>query len=145
MEDWTIVAVGAVLGSSQILAVWAAIRARRAAEGLEQRTAALGDAIALLTETSEAGFHAVATELIRVASGRPVRAASTRAATTRVRAAARRGASPSEIAAEEQMSEGEVRLRLHLGDPPAASIAHDRAPRTRQARPQGAGRVGAEE
>lgn len=145
MDVWTIVTAGAVVGGSQLLVVWAATSARRAAGRLEQRTAALADALALLTETSEAGFHAVASELIRGAAGRPVRTASPRATTTRVRAAARRGASPSEIAADEQMSEGEVRLRLHLGESSAVSVAHDRAPRQHQARSQTAAHTGTRE
>jgi hypothetical protein len=110
----------AVVAGSQAVAVWAAVSARRTVTLLEQRTSALADALVLLTETSESGFHAVATEVMRHGSGRPARAAAQRSATSRVRAAARRGATPSDIAVQEGVSEGEVRLRLHLGDASAA-------------------------
>ena len=66
-------------------------------------------AVALLTDTSEGAFQSVAQQLERVTTA-PSRTRRTPAR----RAAARKGQSIAEIAAIEGVSEGEVRLRLHL-------------------------------
>jgi hypothetical protein len=98
-------------GAVQVALLWYVRASRRAQLALEARLARQNDALALLTETSEAGFAAVARELERgAAAAKPARRPSTRRLTT----AARKGRSAGEIAAAEQMSEGEVRLRLHL-------------------------------
>ena len=105
------------------------VRALRHTVELEQRVVRLQEGINLLTDTTETGFRQVAGEIERLsaasASSSPVgkataqrRAASpvARPTAVRLRAAARRGSSVKEIAAAEQVSEGEVRLRLSLAD-----------------------------
>ena len=82
----------------------------------DQRLAHLTDALSLLTETAEIGFRANASEI-----GRLGERAASNTATGRVLSAVRRGRSVPQIAADEEMSEGEVRLRLHLADRPASS------------------------
>ena len=91
---------------------------RRKVRSLDGRVAHLSAAMALLTDTLEGGLHDVAREVSRLATVQPaaaVSAAAPRNRTTtqrRVRGAAKRGQSVREIAAAEQMSEGEVRLML---------------------------------
>ena len=91
---------------------------RRKVRNLDGRVAHLSAAMALLTDTLEGGLHDVAREVSRL-SAQPSPAAMAVAAprnrtTTqrRVRGAAKRGHSVRDIAAAEQMSEGEVRLML---------------------------------
>jgi hypothetical protein len=90
---------------------WQTIATHRALASLEGRLARQADALALLTETSETGFAAVAQELARRA---PAPAPPRAPAARRVAVAAKRGKSITEIADAERMSEGEVHLRLQL-------------------------------
>lgn len=88
----------------------------------EERLGHMGDTMTLLTETIETGFRAMAVEIERLAAAESPRAdARTRA--TRMATAARRGRSVQQIAAEEHVSEGEVRLRLHLSEQARATKA----------------------
>ena len=101
------------------------VRALRHTVELEQRVARLQEGINLLADTTETGFRQVAAEIERLsgtATPQPVAAtaASTRPTAARLRAATRRGRSVKEIAAAEQVSEGEVRLRLSLADASAS-------------------------
>jgi hypothetical protein len=113
-----------VLSTGVILLVAARlVRALRHTVELEQRVARLQEGLNLLTDTTETGFRQVATELERLAApgGQPVvhqptPAPAARPTAARLRAATRRGRSVKEIAATEQVSEGEVRLRLSLAD-----------------------------
>jgi hypothetical protein len=96
----------------------------------QRRMARLGDRIAhmtaglsLLTDTVEGGLRDVAQEIERLAAAKTATTAKpkTRAVTQRrVSTAARRGRSVQDIAAEEKMSESEVRLRLQLAGAAAA-------------------------
>ena len=91
---------------------------RRKVRNLDGRVAHLSAAMALLTDTLEGGLHDVAREVSRLASAQPSAVATVPAprnrVTTqrRVRGAAKRGHTVRDIAAAEQMSEGEVRLML---------------------------------
>jgi hypothetical protein len=118
--------VGLVLAVLFVQAVlaWRLVIAHRAAARMEARLASHGQALSLLTDTSENGFGAIARELERLATAtaKPARRPSTR----RVAAAARNGRSVRDIAASERVSEGEVRLRLHLAGHESAGIAADR-------------------
>ena len=119
-----LLAVGVAIPTG--LLVWHTLATRRTVVALESRLARQADALALLTETSESGFAAIAQEMARIgsASAKVQRAPSVRRMTT----AAQRGRSLTEIAAAEQMSEGEVHLRLQL----ARQAAADRGVRKRQ-------------
>jgi DNA-directed RNA polymerase specialized sigma24 family protein len=96
----------------QAILAWRLIVTHRAIARVNARLVNQGEALSLLTDTSENGFGAIARELQRLAvtDAKPAR----RPTTKRVASAARRGRSVTEIAATERVSEGEVRLRLHL-------------------------------
>ena len=114
-----------VLGALGLIAAVQAVMLWRCARGLsrlqpiEARVTQVGDALSLLTDTTESAFRAVALELGKARST-PARAVSVRR-TTRVARAAGKGKSVAEIAAVEDVAEGEVRLRLHMANenPPA--------------------------
>jgi hypothetical protein len=94
-----------------------ATRALTRVGSLETRLERIGDAVTLLTDTTESAFRAVAAEMSR----RPAPAAAvTRAASAarsrRIASAARKGKSVAEIAAAEEVAESEVRLRLHVAN-----------------------------
>ena len=103
-----------IAGASVLQAgfLWRLVVAHRSVSQLEARMARHGEALSLLTDTSESGFAAVARELERLSA--PGTKTTRRASTRRVTGAARKGRKVSDIAAAEQMSEGEVRLRLQL-------------------------------
>jgi hypothetical protein len=105
--------------------VWMHVQHQAALERLDDRMAHLLAGVSLLTDTTEGALRDVATEINRMATAgsiatspgttdalrpRPARAATQR----RISGAARRGTAVQDIAATEQMSEGEVRLRLEL-------------------------------
>lgn len=95
------------------------MQALRVIVRLELHVTRLQEGINLLTDTVELGFRQTATELERVstlAQGLRPPAPPARATTARVKAASARGRSVREIATQEQVSEGEVRLRLTLAD-----------------------------
>jgi hypothetical protein len=99
------------------------VRALRHTVELEQRVTRLQEGINLLTDTAETGFRQVAAEIERLSTAAASAAAPapvTRPTAVRLRAATRRGRSVKDIAAAEQVSEGEVRLRLSLADAGAA-------------------------
>jgi len=104
-----------LLQMAGLIAMWLQ---RRKVRNLDGRVAHLSAAMALLTDTLEGGLHDVAREVSRLSAQpssavTPVVARSTRtAAQRRVKGAAKRGHSVRDIAAAEQMSEGEVRLML---------------------------------
>lgn len=113
-----LVATGALL-----LVATRLVRALRHTVELEGRIARLQEGLNLLTDTTETGFRQVAAEVERLALlTRPVAAAAAPAApvarptAARLRAASRHGRTVKEIAAAEQVSEGEVRLRLSLAE-----------------------------
>jgi hypothetical protein len=108
----------------QAVLVWRLLTTHRALNRVHARLTNHGEALSLLTDTSENGFGAIARELDRLATPdvKPARRASTR----RVATAARKGRSVTDIAAAERVSEGEVRLRLHLAGHVPADMAADR-------------------
>jgi len=94
---------------------------------LEGRVSRLAEAVSLLTDTAETGFRALgeraqepAVAKVARRQGRPAKATNT----GRVVRAARRGKTVAEIAAAEQVSEGEVRLRLSLADAAGRETRH---------------------
>ncbi len=94
------------------------VKALRHTVELEQRIARLQEGLNLLTDTTETGFRQVAAEVERLSglAGAPVATPVTRPTAARLRAATRHGRSVKEIAAAEQVSEGEVRLRLSIAE-----------------------------
>jgi hypothetical protein len=104
-----------VVALVQTLLLWRASRALGRLHVVESRVEKFGDALTLLTDTTESAFRVVASEINRTPAVRAVSGASA-ARTAKVARAARRGTSVTEIAAAEEMAEGEVRLRLHLAN-----------------------------
>jgi hypothetical protein len=97
----------------QTALLWRVFRVVGAVERADERLAHFAGALALLTETTESGFRSMALEIGRL--GRwGAAGASSRSTNGRVARAARKGRSVAEIAAAEDVSEGEVRLRLRL-------------------------------
>ncbi|MBI4475682.1 MAG: hypothetical protein HY654_00825 [Acidobacteria bacterium] len=131
-------AIGVVVMTVQAWLLWRLSRQMGEAARVGTRMTTLGEALSLLTETSEAGFAALAKELNRIADerrpGPPPRAPqrdgtgrrsskhvsrhgrNNDAVTSRLIAATRRGKSLQEVAAAERVSEGEARLRLTLAE-----------------------------
>ncbi len=116
MMAWTGAGAAIVIGAAWALMLWKTVRAMRAMAGLEARVARLTEAITLLADTTESGFRTVGDQLSAQAEPRPSTAANRprRTTTGRVSRAARLGVPAAEIAAAEQVSEGEVQLRLHM-------------------------------
>ena len=115
-------AVGITLTLVAGLSWW--ITARRTAarlEALEHRLTQLTAGIALLTDTTEGGLRDIAVEVGRFTPSAPAAKPRRAATQRRIAGAARRGRSVQEIAATENVSEGEVRLRLNLDN---QSLAH---------------------
>jgi hypothetical protein len=82
----------------------------------EDRLARLSVTMTLLTDTTETCFQVIASQLELEQSEKVGSTAARSARQRRVVGAARRGRSVTEIAADEEVAEGEVRLRLHLAD-----------------------------
>ena len=127
----TLIAVGLAAGAIFLLQgwiLWRLLGAVGVVQRMDEKLAHFGDALTLLTETAEGGFRAVASELDRAGlqaatpAGvkKPVLPKPTSA---RMTAAAKRGRSVEEIASTEQVSEGEVRLRLSMAGSCAGSSA----------------------
>ena len=128
----TLIAVGLAAGAIFLVQgwiLWRLLGAVGVVQRMDEKLAHFCDALTLLTETAEGGFRAVASELDRAGlqaatpAGvkKPVLPKPTSA---RMTAAAKRGRSVEEIASTEQVSEGEVRLRLHLAKQAAAAKAN---------------------
>ena len=103
---------------------------RKRQRRVDARLAQLTAALALLTDTMETGFQDVVRQASRApqeAEVRPAQRARTNAQ-RRVKSAARRGRPVEQIAAAEQLSEGEVHLMLQMsgGQPPATPHAEMR-------------------
>ncbi len=129
-----VVGILSVLCVAQAALLFKVLRVLSVVDQAEDRLAHFSGALALLTETTEEGFRAMALEVARRGPAARPRSDEThrlvaepgpapRVTTSRVVRAVRSGRSVPEIAADEEVSEGEVRLRL--------SLAADTAPRPR--------------
>jgi hypothetical protein len=107
---------------AQTAVIWRLSRRIRGAERLDRRLSHFAEALALLTDTTEAGLANVATELEQAGRQRVLRPAAPRsngrsttprATARRIATAASSGRAVADIAADESMSESEV--LLHLG------------------------------
>ncbi|HEV8210288.1 MAG TPA: hypothetical protein VGP77_09215 [Vicinamibacterales bacterium] len=100
--------------AAQAVAIWRMSRALRGAARLNERLSHFAEALALLTDTTETGLSNVAAELERSGHRRAARSVSRGAAAKRIVTAARRGQAIGDIAANEAMSESEIRLHLSM-------------------------------
>jgi len=103
----------AVLALCQTLVLWRLSKRMKAVSRVNDRLAQFAEALALLTDTTEAGLATVAAELEEPGRRRSSRT-TTRSASRRIATAARRGQAIEEIAAAEGLSASEVRLHLHM-------------------------------
>ena len=115
MELYLIIAVG-TLAVVQIAAGYLIVQQQRVITGFDERFRNLTAGISLLTDTTEVGLRDVAQEVNRLGSMTTERPRARAAAQRRITTAAKRGQSVQEIASSEQVSEGEVMLRLQLAD-----------------------------
>ena len=109
--------LGTVAGGALLLGgglVWVHVQTQKAIERLDDRVSHLLAGVSLLTDTTEGALRDVATEITRLASVKDATRPTPRTTQRRVTTAARRGRSVQDIVAAEQVSEGEVRLRLQL-------------------------------
>ena len=113
--EWLLAMVGGAALLILAAIVWVHVQMQAAVERLDDRMAHLLAGVSLLTDTTEGALRDVGTEIIRLAGMAEAPRPRARAATQRrVASAARRGRTVQDIAAAEQVSEGEVRLRLQL-------------------------------
>ena len=111
-----VVGIGAAAVVQTVL-VWRATRAVARLAAIEARVEKFGDALTLLTDTTESAFRAVATEMTRQPAVAAKAAPAVSAARTRrITRAVTRGATIQQIAAAEEVAEGEVRLRLQMAN-----------------------------
>jgi hypothetical protein len=89
-------------------------RQQRALDRVGARMTHLIAGMSLLTDTTETGLRDVATEIGRAGTTSSARPRPRAATQRRIASAARRGQSVQEIAAAEQVSEGEISLRLQI-------------------------------
>lgn len=95
--------------------IWTHVQQQSAIDRLDDRVAHLMAGVSLLTDTTEGALRDVAIEIGRLAATSDTRRPETPAASrSRINGAARRGRTVQDIAANEQLSEGEVRLHLQL-------------------------------
>ena len=95
--------------------IWTHVQQQAAIDRLDDRIAHLLAGVSLLTDTTEGALRDVAIEIGRLAATSDTGRAETPAVSrSRINGAARRGRTVQDIAANEQLSEGEVRLHLQL-------------------------------
>lgn len=122
MEPYVLAGLGIVL-LAQVYLFRLLFNQQRMLESFDDRFGRLTAGVSLLTDTTECGLRDVAQEVERLGQVAPPRKRSTATVTRRIKTAARRGRKVADIAAAEQLSEGEVRLRLHLaGSSPDGAV-----------------------
>ncbi len=114
-----VVTVLIVVALVQSWLLWRLVRLMGQMARFDERLTRCTQGLNLLVDTTEAGFAMLGGELGKVTAAPPPRAAG-KGTTRRIVNAAKRGRSVPEIAAREGLSEGEVRLRMHLADTPPA-------------------------
>lgn len=108
-----VLAAMAVVNALQLVLLVRLARRITGAERVNERLTHFAEALTLLTDTTEQGLANVANGL--TAFGRKTTTRGTTKATTkRIAAAVKKGTPVSAIAADEAMSESEIRLHLEL-------------------------------
>jgi hypothetical protein len=109
-----LLAVVGVVCAVQTALLWRLSSGLRSIERMQTRLSHFAEALALLTDTTEAGLAAVAGEIDRPTRRRAPRASARNPRTRRIVSEIGRGRSLDEIAADEGLSTSEVRLHLDL-------------------------------
>ena len=94
--------------------IWVHVQQQAAIDRLDDRIAHLMAGTSLLTDTTEGAMRDVAIEISRLAAMTDARPRSAGAGQRRIAGAAKKGLSVQDIAADEDISETEVRLQLQL-------------------------------
>jgi hypothetical protein len=102
----------------QMVMLWRLTSGMQSVARIHARLSHFAEALALLTDTTEAGLSVLASELDRPARRRAPRASARNPRTRRIVSAVERGRSIDEVAADEGLSESEVRLHLDLSKDP---------------------------
>lgn len=124
MVDYGLMALGGI-SLLQTGLLWRVSRRLGREARINERLSHFAEALALLTDTTEAGLSNVAAQLDSSSARRAPRAVSRAATSKRIVTAARRGRSIGEIARSEAVSESEIRLHLEMADPDAEEgVAH---------------------
>lgn len=111
-----VIAALIVVTAAQTWLLWRLVRMMGLLRGFDERLSRTVQGLELLVDTTEAGFAMLsAAERARTSEVTPAKVA-TKNTTRRIVSAARRGKDVPDIAAREGMSEGEVRLRVHLAN-----------------------------
>ena len=114
-EVFRLIAAGGVFVCVQFGILLWTLRLLGELSSLRERMSRLVDGLALLTDTTEAGMSALATEMAQVnRRERPANPPTRATVQKRVKDAVRKGEGISRIAALESLSESEVRLYLAL-------------------------------
>ena len=111
-----VVAALTVVVFAQTVALVRIARGMTGVARLGERLSRFAEALALLTDTTEAGLANVANELEQSGRRRASRSAARASTAKRISTAAVRGRTVEEIAALEALSESEIRLHLHMAD-----------------------------
>jgi hypothetical protein len=111
-----VIAALIVVTLAQTWLLWRLVRIMGLVHGFDERLSRTAQGLELLVDTTEAGFAMLSAERATPAPAPAVKPAKAvaRNTTRRLVNAARRGHDVPEIAAREGLSEGEVRLRVHL-------------------------------
>jgi hypothetical protein len=100
----------------QTWCLWRVLDRLGVLDRFEDRLSSVSHTLMLLTDTTETCFQVVASQLEKEQTERAASSPGRVGRQRRIVAAARRGRSVGEIAAQEEVAEGEARLRLHLAD-----------------------------
>jgi len=114
---YVVVAVGFII-TCETWVLWRALSRLSVLRRVEDRLATLTHSVALLTDTTETCFQAIAGQIEGDRKTQVVAPVERAKRQRRVVGAARRGRSVADIAVAEEVAESEVRLRLHLADQP---------------------------
>ena len=99
-----------------VILLWT-LRRLRELSSIRERMSRLADGLALLTDTTESGFEALATQVQQLARQSQIaRPTARKSVAKRVKNAAKKGERIARIAANESLSETEVRLHLALAE-----------------------------
>ena len=116
-----IVTIGVVFLLQTLLTLWVVRRLRDVSQ-ISERVSRLGDGLALLTDTTDAGLTTVLRQVEQL--GRKTETVkSPRTVNKRVATAARKGQTVARIAQDEALSESEVRLHLAMAAAHAPAAA----------------------
>ena len=108
-----VLAAMAVISALQLVLLVRLARRVTGTERMHDRLSHFAEALSLLTDTTEQGLANVAAGLTAFGTKTTTRG-TTRAATRRIVSAAKKGRPVAAIAADESMSESEIRLHLGL-------------------------------